>query len=1526
MLVLALLLCSQARAAVTPITLAGPVSDWDVIMQGAAFDPGNDQQASSNPGVDLVGTDQDATLFTIYDDKGTTADIGDDELAFRVRVGGANSQGAFGGYIWIGIDVDLDGDLDAFIGVNGNGKTGTQFSGNVNVYDAGTDLNTSPSTSSATNPVTVATLQDNGTNFSFDTVDSVTDPSASNTDINLDTKTDRFISFKVSWSAIKTALNAKPLTDPSGDLIGSLNGGAGITHDTAIAYTLSTSTNSNNVNADVGGYDNKNDDLSVSYVDQGAMSPPLSFSNVFPVINSDGGGDTATLHVNEGSTTVTSVTATDANGDPITYAISGGVDASFFTLSGGALSFSSAPVFAVPNDSDNGNDYQVTVSADDGRGGQDTQALTVIVDQNSGGGVPPNAPSVSRISDDTGSSSSDGLTRDNTLIFSGSAEANSTVEVFVDASSVGTVLADGSGNWSLDYSASALADGAHSITATARDSLGNTSALSAPLAIHIDTSTAVPTLNEDSQTVSATPTLSGTAEANAGIVVQVGGNSYSTTADGSGNWSVAVAATLADGSQAVTVTATDDAGNSATGNGTLTVDSSGGPNGDPDGDGLTNQQEQQLGSDPNNPDTDGDGIRDGDEVGADPSSPKDIDGDGIPDYLDPDDVPGDSNGNDSDNDGIADDIECPDFAGAGCPDSDGDGLADYLDDDDDNDGIPTLTEGSQRDTDGNGVPDYLDADDDGDGTLTRNEDDNSDFDGNPASRPGPDVDGDGIPAYLDPNDSIAGVGDADGDGLTDDQECGSLPCQDSDGDNIPDYMDPDDDNDGIKTIDEDLNGDGNASDEDTDGDGIPDYLDPDDDGDGRPTDGAGVENAINDNDGDGIPAYLDPNDGQAGVGDADNDGLTDLQECPDFASAGCPDSDGDGTPDYMDKDDDGDGINTRDEDLNGNGNPLDDDTDGDGTPDYLDVDDDGDGVVTANEGGPANDTDGDGIPDYLDPDTGDSDGDGLGDGVECPNGVPCPDSDGDGRPDYMDKDDDNDGINTIDEDLNGNGDARDDDTDGDGIANYLDTDDDNDGKSTRSEGAANDSDGDGIPDYLDPDSNPNDANGNDSDNDGIPDSEECPSFAAGCPDSDGNGLADYLDPKAQNVPVKNSGGAIKTGLDGAGSSSAGLLFVLLLAGLVRVRRPLAVTILMLPGLVLADGLYLGTGLGMAKLNPDGSRLNYRVADKYDNAWMLVGGYQIAPHWAADVAYMDLGAARLRAPTGTTPEYVDLGYDFKGLSGLYYLKGYEPATRGWDLFVRLGLGRLNSNVDGPIRVEANHNNQVFFGAGIERRWRNGWAVRGELQSFDKDASLASLTLIKRFGNAPVHASIPDAMPETVAPVVVDKDGDGVATDQDRCPGTPAGTAVDAKGCPRLVDSDADGVEDAKDACLNTPPGSTVDALGCPEDVSLNLRNILFASGSSALTEKGKQAVTALAASIAASHVSLDVVAHTDSQGSKQFNQQLSEKRAASVVNALIEEGIQPERLHAVGKGEAEPIASNSTAQGRQQNRRVEFMVR
>ena len=76
----------------------------------------------------------------------------------------------------------------------------------------------------------------------------------------------------------------------------------------------------------------------------------------------------------------------------------------------------------------------------------------------------------------------------------------------------------------------------------------------------------------------------------------------------------------------------------------------------------------------------------------------------------------------------------------------------------------------------------------------------------------------------------------------------------------------------------------------------------------------------------------------------------------------------------------------------------------------------------------------------------------------------------------------------------------------------------------------------------------------------------------------------------------------------------------------------------------------------------------------------------------------------------------------------------------------------------------------------------------------------------------------------------------------------------------------------------------------------------------------------------SSLMLDIDGHTDSQGKDEYNQTLSENRAASVKEYLVKQGVDESRLKSTGYGETKPVADNNTAAGRAKNRRTEMTVR
>ncbi|MDR2232099.1 MAG: OmpA family protein [Tannerella sp.] len=103
-------------------------------------------------------------------------------------------------------------------------------------------------------------------------------------------------------------------------------------------------------------------------------------------------------------------------------------------------------------------------------------------------------------------------------------------------------------------------------------------------------------------------------------------------------------------------------------------------------------------------------------------------------------------------------------------------------------------------------------------------------------------------------------------------------------------------------------------------------------------------------------------------------------------------------------------------------------------------------------------------------------------------------------------------------------------------------------------------------------------------------------------------------------------------------------------------------------------------------------------------------------------------------------------------------------------------------------------------------------------------------------------------------------------------------------------------------------------------------ILFATNSSTVSAASKSALRNLAVNLEQNpDTDLKIIGHTDNTGAVDYNQTLSEKRAKSVYDYLIEQGLSSRRMVYEGKGIREPVASNNTAEGRAENRRVEVMI-
>ncbi|PBJ21896.1 Outer membrane porin F precursor [Pseudomonas ogarae] len=157
---------------------------------------------------------------------------------------------------------------------------------------------------------------------------------------------------------------------------------------------------------------------------------------------------------------------------------------------------------------------------------------------------------------------------------------------------------------------------------------------------------------------------------------------------------------------------------------------------------------------------------------------------------------------------------------------------------------------------------------------------------------------------------------------------------------------------------------------------------------------------------------------------------------------------------------------------------------------------------------------------------------------------------------------------------------------------------------------------------------------------------------------------------------------------------------------------------------------------------------------------------------------------------------------------------------------------------------------------------------------------------------------------------DEDGDGVPDSRDKCPGTPKGVQVDADGCPPPV------------------PAPVVEEAVVVQEETIVIRDVHFEFNKATLTPDDMDVLSTVATRLKqeTSTAQLRVTGHTDSVGSDAYNQRLSEKRANSVVQYLVENGVPRASFVSVsGAGESQPVADNKTADGRAMNRRTEIKI-
>lgn len=238
------------------ISLNGPNTGWKSL--GANYDFLKDQQ-TGDPSSDIVGSAANPGFFTSFDNAGTSS-LTDGFLGFRIRLddhGGNSNSIEFDRNLWVGIDTDLSGSVDVFLGLNMQGNANE-----IAIFAPGTGANTSPNTTTISNTAAF-TYAPTASNFNYRPVNHLTDGgTTSDSTPATSGDTDYHVSFLVPFANVVSFLNGR-------------NPAISINENTQLRYVLATSTNPNSLNQDLGGVDGGVNSTS-TWAALGGFSPTIS--------------------------------------------------------------------------------------------------------------------------------------------------------------------------------------------------------------------------------------------------------------------------------------------------------------------------------------------------------------------------------------------------------------------------------------------------------------------------------------------------------------------------------------------------------------------------------------------------------------------------------------------------------------------------------------------------------------------------------------------------------------------------------------------------------------------------------------------------------------------------------------------------------------------------------------------------------------------------------------------------------------------------------------------------------------------------------------------------------------------------------------------------------------------------------------------------------------------------------------------------------------------------------------------------
>ena len=394
-----------------------------------------------------------------------------------------------------------------------------------------------------------------------------------------------------------------------------------------------------------------------------------------------------------------------------------------------------------------------------------------------------------------------------------------------------------------------------------------------------------------------------------------------------------------------------------------------------------------------------------------------------------------------------------------------------------------------------------------------------------------------------------------------------------------------------------------------------------------------------------------------------------------------------------------------------------------------------------------------------------------------------------------------------------------------------------------------------------------------------------------------------------------------------------------------------------------DNWYIGGAIGQSRLQPEGGS-DWDLTDKSDVSKKVYGGFNIGRDFGLEAFWNDLGAAEVTNNKSGAEGKVK--YRAYGGNLVYHVPSYLGAIHP---IVKLGVAKVDTKGDG---VDVNQKNKfdVMGGVGAEYQLEEGFRIRAEYERFDKDIQQLSLGLNWRpvLTRRPVEAPMPVAAPEPQRPIVI-------VNQQPVAPEPVIRTVIKHVPSPPVVKTVIKHVPSPpviKTVIKRVPSPPVVKTVikrvPSPPVVKTVIKHVpapvqrpivqkfvvnnpapiapapkpqprvihktlaggsTFATNSSALTNTGRNALNRMASDLLRDKVvihNIAIIGHTDNVGSHAANQQLSQRRAASVAAYLASRGLNRGLMTVVGRGETQPISNNASAAGRAQNRRVNIVIK